>query len=74
MVQETPTSAVRPRDTAPRQRVSISLDAADHAQLKRIADERRVSLAWVVRDAVRDYIDRRAPLFRKTPPAARSAR
>lgn len=52
-----------------RERVSVSLDSDDYAHLKRIAAERRVSLAWVVRDAVGEYIYRRSPLFRAPPPS-----
>ena len=44
-------------------RVSVSLDAKDHADLKVIAKDMRVSFAWVVRDAVSDYLDARNPLF-----------
>ena len=44
-------------------RVSISFDAADYAQLKGIARDKRVSTAWVVREAVASYLDDRAPLF-----------
>lgn len=44
-------------------RVSVSLDADDYADLKAIAKNKRVSLAWVVRDAVSDYLDARNPLF-----------
>ena len=44
-------------------RVSVSLDAGDYANLKVIAKDKRVSLAWVVRDAVADYLDARTPLF-----------
>lgn len=44
-------------------RVSVSLDAGDYADLKVIAKDKRVSLAWVVRDAVTDYLDARTPLF-----------
>ena len=44
-------------------RVSVSLDADDYADLKVIARDKRVSLAWVVRDAVADYLDARNPLF-----------
>ena len=44
-------------------RVSVSLDADDYADLKVIAKDKRVSLAWVVRDAVSDYLDARSPLF-----------
>ena len=44
-------------------RVSVSLDADDYADLKSIAKDKRVSLAWVVRDAVSDYLNARSPLF-----------
>lgn len=54
-------------------RVSVSFDAADYEELRKIAAEKRVSLAWVVRDAVAAYIFRRGPLFRQ-PPASRPAR
>ena len=59
------------RDTI--RRVSVSFDAADYEELRRIAAEKRVSLAWVVRDAVAAYIFRRGPLFRQ-PPHSRPAR
>lgn len=54
-------------------RVSVSFDAADYEELRQIAAEKRVSLAWVVRDAVAAYIFRRGPLFRQ-PPHSRPAR
>ena len=44
-------------------RVSISFDAADYAEIKDIARYKRVSAAWVVRDAVTSYLSERAPLF-----------
>ena len=44
-------------------RLSVSVDAVDYADLKQIAAEKRVSVAWVVRDAVATYLDARAPLF-----------
>ena len=44
-------------------RVSVSLGANDYALLKVIAKSKRVSLAWVVRDAVSDYLDARSPLL-----------
>lgn len=47
-------------------RLSVSVDAVDYADLKRIAAEKRVSIAWVVRDAVATYLDARAPLFART--------
>ncbi len=44
-------------------RVSVSFDAIDYAEIKTIADDKRVSLAWVVREAVTTYLGARTPLF-----------
>lgn len=44
-------------------RMSVSVDAIDYAGLKEVAAEKRVSIAWVVRDAVATYLDARTPLF-----------
>ncbi len=38
------------------ERISLMISAADRASLNRIADEKRVSVAWVVRDAVTRYL------------------
>ena len=38
------------------ERLSISISAEDKAGLERIANEKRVSLAWVIRDAVTRYL------------------
>lgn len=45
-------------------RVSITVPADDYAELKRTADSKRVSVAWVVRDAVHEYLRNQAPLLR----------
>lgn len=37
-------------------RASISFDSEDYEQLERMASEKKVSLAWVVREAVSLYI------------------
>ena len=39
-------------------RVTVTLDAADHRQVAALAAEYRVSLAWVVRYAVADFLGR----------------
>lgn len=44
-------------------RLTISLSAEQHAYLERVAKRQRVSLAWVVRDAILRYMDAEAPLF-----------
>ena len=44
-------------------RVSISFAAAEYDEIKKIAKDKRVSTAWVVRDAVTSYLDARTPLF-----------
>ena len=44
-------------------RMSVSVDPIDYAELKEVAEEKRVSIAWVVRDAVTTYLDARTPLF-----------
>ena len=44
-------------------RASISFPELQYAELERMAKEQRVSLSWVVRDAVQEYIKTRWPLF-----------
>ena len=39
------------------ERISLTISAADKAALDRIATDKRVSLAWVVRDAVTRYLE-----------------
>jgi len=38
------------------ERLSISLPKEDKQALERIAESKRVSLAWVIRDAVTQYL------------------
>lgn len=45
------------------QRISVSLPSNYYAALQRLAEEKRVSIAWVIRDAVRDYVDSESPLW-----------
>ena len=40
-------------------RLSVSMDAAVHAKLSRLADRQDVSLAWMIRKALAELIERR---------------
>jgi predicted transcriptional regulator len=37
-------------------RASISFPAGDYAELQRLAENMKVSLAWVVRQAIEEYL------------------
>jgi metal-responsive CopG/Arc/MetJ family transcriptional regulator len=47
-------------------RVSVTLPPDVHKTLEQIAREKKVSLAWVVRDAAEQYIANKWPLFKGT--------
>ncbi len=52
--------------TAPAERTvraSVSFPEDQYAELERIAQDQRVSLAWVVREAVQTYLVQRWPLL-----------
>lgn len=40
------------------ERVTVSLAHSDKTKLEQIAEKKRVSLAWVVRDAITEYLAR----------------
>jgi metal-responsive CopG/Arc/MetJ family transcriptional regulator len=44
-------------------RASVSFPAELYATLERIAKEKKVSVAWVVREAAEKYVDDHWPLF-----------
>lgn len=48
---------------SPTPRVSVSLPHDVHSALEQIAQEKKVSVAWVVRDAVDKYFADKWPLF-----------
>ncbi len=55
--------------TAPAERTvraSVSFPEDQYSELERIAEQQRVSLAWVVREAVQTYLVTRWPLFEET--------
>jgi len=51
---------------SPTPRVSVSLPPDVHSTLERIAQEKKVSVAWVVREAVDKYLADKWPLFART--------
>lgn len=46
-------------------RASVTFPAELYAELERISEEKKVSVAWVVRDAVEKYVESQYPLFRR---------
>jgi predicted transcriptional regulator len=50
-------------DTSRTVRLSVTVPKEHHAELLRIAKKNRVSVAWVVREAVARYVENDAPLF-----------
>jgi Ribbon-helix-helix protein, copG family len=45
-------------------RLSVTIPADDYADLKGSAAQKRVSMAWIVRDAVHQYLRSHTPPFR----------
>ena len=54
-----PKSSLKPK--APR--ASVSFTPEIYAELERIAEHKKVSLAWVVREAAEKYVAEQYPLF-----------
>lgn len=50
-------------DSRPTVRASVSLPQGLHAELERIARDKKVSLAWVIRDAAEKYVSDQWPLL-----------
>lgn len=53
----------KPESEAKMPRASVSFPPDLYATLERIAKEKKVSLAWVVREATEKYVDDQWPLF-----------
>lgn len=45
-------------------RTSVTIPKEDHQELERIAEKKKVSVAWVIREAVEEYLKQEAPLLR----------
>lgn len=50
-------------DVATSCRTTITLSRTDHELLASLAESRHVSLAWMIREAIRTYLDQQTPLF-----------
>jgi hypothetical protein len=46
-------------------RITVSVPNPDYERLQRVAESKRVSMSWVVRDAVERYLTADMPLFAK---------
>ena len=64
-VKRTPKKATRQAHSPARVRPTISFPPDMHDALERIARDKKVSLAWVVRDAVDAYLAEKWPLLNK---------
>jgi len=53
-------------ETQVKTRMSVSLPSALHSELERIARDKKVSLAWVMREAAEKYVADQWPLLAKT--------
>jgi metal-responsive CopG/Arc/MetJ family transcriptional regulator len=47
----------------PEVRLSVSLSQKDHEEVRRMAKAKKVSKAWIIRDAIEKYIQEDAPLL-----------
>jgi predicted DNA-binding protein len=53
----------RPAQNEPSPRTSVTFPPETYASLERIAKKKKVSLAWVIREAAERYLADEAPLF-----------
>ena len=64
-MRETDVSVDGPATKRATVRTSVSLPQEHYSILESVAEQNRVSVAWVVRDAVSRYIEGRWPLLRR---------
>jgi metal-responsive CopG/Arc/MetJ family transcriptional regulator len=62
---EIPNSTIVPKSEQSL-RLSVTFPSETYVSLERIAKKKKVSLAWVVRDATEKYVSDELPLFRET--------
>ena len=56
--------AKRGGETGDTCRTTVTIPKSDHAQLATLAESKHVSLGWMVREAIRVYLDQQTPLLR----------
>ncbi len=44
-------------------RLTISLPESHYKAVRRVSTQKRVSLSWIIRDAIREYIEKDSPLL-----------
>jgi metal-responsive CopG/Arc/MetJ family transcriptional regulator len=44
-------------------RTTVSIPVQAYAEVERLAEHKKVSVAWVIRDALEQYLANRQPLF-----------
>ncbi len=49
----------------PTVRTTVSLPQDDYSELEVMAEQKKVSVAWVVRRAIEEYLQRQSPLLRQ---------
>lgn len=47
-------------------RTSVTVSEGDYRDVESIAERKKVSVAWVIREAVEQYLSREFPLFRES--------
>jgi predicted transcriptional regulator len=57
--------AKKPEDALKSVRSTVSMPADQYEEIQRIADKKRVSVAWVIRDAIDRYLAAESPLFQQ---------
>jgi predicted transcriptional regulator len=50
----------------PSVRTTVSVPKDDYVELEAMAERQKVSVAWIVRRAVEEYLERQRPLLRQT--------
>jgi predicted transcriptional regulator len=44
-------------------RTTVTIPRTDHDLLVSLADSKHVSVSWMIREAIRTYLDQQTPLF-----------